>query len=116
MTAKEYYDLIEGDYNTVLSRMMMDSFILRMLNKFKENNTFNAIKENYQNKNFQAVFEAAHNFKGVCGNLALDGLFNKVVPIVEGTRCGSPASLDKEIQELEEQYNLVINNIDKMAL
>ena len=114
MTVKELYDSFGGNYNTALQTMMSDAFIMRMLGKFIEKNSYQEIISGYENKNFQAVFAASHSLKGVSGNLSLTPLYEKSSIICEATRTlkeGESVNLDAEIEELKASYELIVNNI-----
>ena len=114
MNVKQFYEAVNGNYVAALDTMMMDSFIIKMLTKFNEKNSFDALKESYLNEDYRGVFEAAHSLKGVVGNLALTDLFNKVVPVVEAVRNYTPnqkVDIKGDFEKLEESYNLVIENI-----
>ena len=117
MTVKEFYELVGGDYNVALSRMMNDDFIKRMLTKFLANNAFNIIKEGFDNKDAKTLFEGAHSLKGVAGNLALNSLYDKTCVIVEAVRDFENVkefNLDKEMKELEDTYLLINAKIEEL--
>ena len=109
MDVKGFYDIVGGDYDAAKLIMMNDAFIERMLGKFFANNTYKDIIDNYEKKDFKAVFAAAHSFKGVVGNLALTPLFNLASTITEATRNQEAANIEKEISELKEKYALAEN-------
>lgn len=113
MTVKELYNTIHGDYDRAISVMMMDDFIKRMLTKFVQSDSSNELFKAYENKDYQGVFFAAHSIKGVAGNLALTSLFDKIVPIVEGTRdYNNPsANIDKDIEDYRNEYQFVISQL-----
>lgn len=118
MTVKELYDSIGGNYNTALQTMMSDAFIMRMLNKFVDNNSYNDTIISYEKKDFRGVFTASHSLKGVSGNLSLTPLYEKASAICEATRTlpeGESVNLDSEIQELKDCYELIANNIKALS-
>ena len=115
MTAKEFYEITNGNYQNALNTMMNDDFIKRMLSKFAQNNAVGELLEAYDNKDFQKVFVAAHSIKGVAGNLALTGLYDKVIPIVEGTRnaeASSSINIDSEINDFRKEYNHLMSQLE----
>ena len=116
MTVNEFYDLIGGDYKTALERMMNDDFIKRMLSKFIANNSFHIIKEGFDAKDPKTIFEGAHSFKGVTGNLALTSLYNKTCQVVEQFRDYQNIKefTTTEIEELEKQYLFVKEKIEEL--
>lgn len=114
MTIEQFYETIDGNYQSALSTMMNDAFIKKMLAKFLASNTFASLKENFINKDYNGIFESAHSLKGVAGNLAFTNLFNKTLPIVEATRHyqeGQIIDIDQDFIVLEEEYKKVVENL-----
>ena len=104
MNVKQFYLDANGDYNDALSRMMNDVLIVKVINKFMNGNAVNDLISLYENKDYRAVFSAAHTLKGVAGNLSLTPLFEIACVITEATRNNDDVNLDKEIAELKEIY------------
>ena len=114
MSVKELYEKIHGDYQKALGTMMMDDFIKRMLTKFVQSDPAANLFKAYEEKDYQTVFAAGHSLKGVAGNLALDSIYNKVVPIVEKTRNlepGSTIDIESEMSDFRSDYQFVIAEI-----
>lgn len=119
MTVKELYEKIHGNYEHALHTMMMDDFIKRMLTKFTQSDSAANLFEAYDNKDYPAIFAASHSFKGVAGNLALDSLFDKVVPIVEKTRNSSSDSnidIESEMNDFKNEYQFVMSELKKFLM
>ena len=117
MTVKEFYENIGGSYQNALNTMMMDDFIKKMLTKFLQSDSISNLFMAFEQKDFQKVFAAAHSLKGVLGNLALDPLYNKVIPIVEKTRNANENSnvdLESEMNDFRNEYNLVVVQLKKL--
>lgn len=115
MTAKEFYEITKGDYQSALSTMMNDDFIKRMLSKFAANNAVGDLLDGYASKDYQKVFTMAHSLKGVTGNLALKGLYDKVIPIVELTRNPegkASIDIDNEINDLKNEYAFLMEQLE----
>lgn len=104
MNVKEFYLEIKGSYDDALRRMMNDALIVRMITKFMNDNSVNSLVSLYENKDYRALFAAAHTLKGVAGNLSLTPLFEIACTITEATRNSDDVNLDKEIQELKDIY------------
>ncbi len=113
MNIKQFYNDIQGSYQNALSIMMNDSLIERMLTKFMSNNVFEQIINSYEQKDFRNLFAAAHSFKGVTGNLALTPLYEISSNITELTRKSDDVDISKEIQQLKDAYQLVIDSYKK---
>jgi len=104
MDVKQFYLDTNGSYNDALSRMMNDALIVRMISKFMSGGSVQNLVSLYENKDYRALFSAAHTLKGVAGNLSLTPLFEIACTITEATRNEDGANLDKEINELKEAY------------
>ena len=107
MDIKKFYELTGSDYHAAISIMMNDALIERMINKFMENNSYQAIINAYQAKNIKEVFALAHSFKGVTGNLALTKLFQVSSELTEATRGKEEANVDGLIEQLKKEYLLI---------
>lgn len=107
MDIKKFYELTGSDYQAAISIMMNDALIERMINKFMENNSYQAIIDAYQAKNIKEVFALAHSFKGVTGNLALTKLFQVSSELTEATRGKEEANVDDLIEQLKKEYLLI---------
>lgn len=115
MNIKKFYEDTNSNYNAALSIMMNDMLIERMIKKFMENNSYNAIIDAYNAKNIKEVFVLSHSFKGVTGNLALTSLYNIASDLTELTRDKEEADIDSEIEKLKTEYQLIKNVFDSLA-
>ena len=115
MNIKKFYEDTNSNYNCALSIMMNDMLIERMIRKFMENNSYNAIIDAYNTKNTKEVFILAHSFKGVTGNLALTSLYNIASDLTELTRDKEEADIDNEIEKLKTEYQLIKNVFDSLT-
>ena len=115
MNIKKFYEDTNSNYNAALSIMMNDMLIERMIKKFMENNSYNAIIDAYNAKNIKEVFVLSHSFKGVTGNLALTNLYNIASDLTELTRDKEEADIDSEIEKLKTEYQLIKNVFDSLA-
>ena len=113
MDVKQFYQEINGSYQNALSIMINDALIARMLSKFINNNSCDAIISNYEKKDFRALFESAHALKGVAGNLALTPLYDIACVLSDATRNDDNPDIAKEIQQLKEIYSCIKENYAK---
>ena len=107
MNVKQFYIDIGGNYNDALAIMMNDVLIARMLTKFINGNSCEEMVSLYEKRDYRALFAAAHSLNGVAGNLALTPLFELASFITEATRHSDDVTLDKEILNLKEKYELI---------
>ena len=107
MNIKKFYEETGSNYQAALSIMMNDALTERMIKKFMENNSYNAILEAYAQNDIKKVFALAHTFKGVTGNLALTKLYEIACELTEATRNKEEANIDNEVEKLKLQYQLI---------
>lgn len=81
----------------------------KFLKKFITDPEFPKLCEAMEQKNFEAAFYSAHTLKGMCGNLSIQVLYNKMKLFVEMLR--NQADLEKAqayFPELRAEYDTVI--------
>lgn len=86
MTIKECYDLMGGDYEDILSRLMNDQMIAKFLPKVLNDQSYELLCRSLEEKNMQEAFRAAHTLKGICQNMSLTRLCNSVSLLTEQLR------------------------------
>lgn len=115
MNLKEFYTLCEGDYDSVLKRLSNDSRILKFLNLFLQDPSYNELINGLDKADFKAAFSASHSLKGVSANLNLDKLYKVSSELCEYLRNYTQSIADSTIANLLEQviieYNKVTKNI-----
>ena len=104
MDVKKFYLDTGSDYQAALSIMMNDMLIERMIKKFMDNNSYEAIINAYETHNIKEVFALSHSLKGVAGNLALTKLYEIASILTEAMRNKEEAMIDNEIKELKSVY------------
>ncbi len=117
MSVKDFYDQVKGNYQDALTRMMMDSFIMKMLSRFFQGDPSQDILAAYRQKEIKKVFTLAHTLKGVTGNLSLIKLHELSCVITEKTRHledDAIVSLDEDIKRLEEEYQFELSKFKEI--
>lgn len=107
-------DFIEAgiDYDSAMNLFMGKQEIYeRFLVKFLKDESYNQIKEAIAGKDCEAAFKASHTLKGVAGNLSLKYLAKTASDITEEFRAGNFEGGLKYVDELDTQYNRIINFI-----
>lgn len=115
MNVKQFYQETNSNYESALTLLMNDAFIERMVKKFMENNSYNALIEAYKANDIKQVFNYAHALKGVAGNLSLTKLFEASCELTEATRDKEFANIDKEIEKLKSAYELIEDKYKSLA-
>lgn len=83
--------------------MLYEKFLL----KFKEDQSYSCLQKALEEEDVAAAFSAAHNLKGVTGNLSLNNLYYLLIPFVEILRSGEiPCKV--LWQSIEEEYERII--------
>ena len=78
MTVRECYEKIGSDFDKVLGRMGSEALVKRFAVKFLEDKSFEELTESLKEKDGEDAFRAAHTLKGICANLGLDRLRNRL--------------------------------------
>lgn len=92
-------DLASARQRFLGNRELFEKFLFR----FPEDQNFVKIMEAVEAGQMEDAFNAAHTLKGVCGNLSLSKLYEKVSEITERLRAEQMPE-DEELQALEEVY------------
>jgi len=111
---EDFYNKIGCDYQEAMVRFLNDeSLYMKFLKKFKSDPSYNDMIEAINKKNVEAAFYAAHTLKGVCGNLSLKRLYDKVCVLVEELRVGDLSHTDELLPPIENTYHEIIDLIDE---
>lgn len=108
MTVEELYTQIGGSYAHAVQIMKKDKMISKYLLKLKNSGLCENLKAAAETLDPTAMFESAHAMKGVCSNLGLDALAEKVGAMTEEFRQGNDRKYsDDEVRAmLEDIYAL----------
>lgn len=78
----------------------------KALSKFPKDGTFERIRAAYEADDAQALLASAHELKGMCGNIAMTGLYEAADALVSLLRGGeaSPAAVNAAYETLKMRY------------
>ncbi len=108
MTIKECYDIMNGNYEEALRRLMNDSLIQRFLNKFINDKSFENLCAAMSAEDYEQAFQEAHSLKGVSQNMAFTALSDAVCALTEELRGGNyTEAVPGYFEETKKQYSLV---------
>ncbi len=110
MTVEKFYEVIGGDYAGTKARLMTDERIVRFVNKFPADGSYQLLKDSLASGNVEEAFRAAHTIKGVAQNLGFTALFVSAEAVTEILRAGSLAVEDK-MPDLDVNYKRTIDGI-----
>ena len=86
MTLQEMYKRINGDYDSIFSRLHSDERIKKFLTKFADSQMDAAIMKALDACDYETAFREAHPLKGVCANLSLSALERSASALTEALR------------------------------
>lgn len=117
MDVERFYELINGNYQEVLSRLMNDNLIEKFLKKFKENQSLDELRKAVELSDLEKAFIEVHTLKGVSLNLSFTGLSEACSKLTEMLRGDNKLKADinevkKAFDIIEKEYFLVISNIE----
>lgn len=116
MELKEFYAKVGGDYDVVLQRLPAPSMIKKFVGKFANDPSFEELKAALQEKNLEAAFRAAHTIKGTAATLGLDTLAKAASELTEQLRGASVMPQESYIKEIEEAYQMTIDQIGMIEM
>ena len=114
MTLKECYSALEGDYESVLSRLMTEKLVQKFALKFLDDSSFNNLEKNMNESNWDDAFREAHTLKGVCQNLSFTKLFSSSSLMTETLRNGNIEEAKKIFSQVKEDYLQTVSAIKEL--
>ncbi len=116
MTVKEFYQITEGNYESVMKRIPSEAIVLRFINKFPEDKSYSILTQAMAEGVREDAFRAAHTLKGVCLNLAFDKLAASADRLTECLRHEwHPEEANELYREFAAEYETVVENIRLLA-
>ena len=85
--------------------MNNEAFYLKLVKMAVEDGCFDRLAQAVDSQNKQEAFAAAHDLKGVLGNLSITPLYSLVSQITELLRAGEDVDYPSQVAALMEQRN-----------
>lgn len=102
---KEKLKLAGVDVESGVERFMSNEDLYwKFALRFLEDRNAQLLSEAFQNGDAADAFKAAHNLKGVCGNLSFMRLYEAVRDMTEPLRNGNLEEAKAEFPEFQENY------------
>lgn len=114
MTIKECYEIIGGDYDDIMSRLIKEERIVRFLGMFLNEGCYNDLVKAIEDENVDEAFCAAHTFKGVCNNMSFTALSKSSVDVTEALRAKDINLAKTFMPKLIEEYDLTVKTINEL--
>lgn len=115
MTLKECYAALEGDYESVLMRLMTEKLVHKFVLKFLDDSSFKNLKENMESENYDDAFREAHTLKGVCQNLSFTKLYESSNRMTDALRNGNTAEAAEIMPQVEADYMQTVSAINQLS-
>lgn len=106
------------EYEKGLARCLGDADLYGMvLTLFLADETYAKVCKAYESGDNAALFQAAHELKGVSGNAELTRLYEAVCPLVEALRHGegSPAQIASLMANVKDTYAIARKGVELAA-
>ena len=114
MTVQEFYEEVDGDYNDIVSRLKTEDRIIKFAGMFARDESYKTLVEALDAQDVDTAFRAAHTMKGMCQNMAFTRLLRSSQDITELLRAKDLESAKDMLSKVTEDYNLVIDGINKL--
>ncbi|MDE7293079.1 MAG: Hpt domain-containing protein [Oscillospiraceae bacterium] len=112
MNIKEFYNVIEGDYDDVLRRLMKEDRIVKYVSKFAADSSYDTLLTTLRDKDYPEAFRAAHTLKGISQNLGFSKLFEVSSELAEMLRGGECDDADRAADlsdRVGEEYEKIVS-------
>ena len=113
MDVKKCYELLKGNYNEAIGRLMSDRLIERLILKFPQDGSMSQLRDALAAQNYEDAFRAAHTLKGVAGNLAFTALHGSASELTEALRANKQKPDENLVKKVDADYDCVIATLEQ---
>jgi len=114
MTLQECYEQIGGDYDSVMSRLMMESLVRKFALKFLDDPSYGDLLTAMEAGNLDDAFRAAHTIKGVSMNLGFDRLSRSITELSDTLKSGTFEGTGPMLEQVKEDYAATVDGIRQL--
>lgn len=115
MTFKEVYEIVGGDCDDVVKRLVSEEFATRFVLRFLTDDSFSMLAAAYAARDVEKAFGAAHMLKGVAQNLGFGNLGKSAAELTEILRRKTFDGTDELFAEVKSDYLQLISVLTKFA-
>lgn len=110
MDLREVYEQIDGDYDSVKSRLRDDEKIKKYLLMFVNSHTDSLITDALDKGDYETAFRESHNLKGICANLNIDALGVSASALTEALRGRNPqGDISTLVEAMQRDYDRTVD-------
>lgn len=114
MTLQECYEMLEGDYETVLQRIPNEPMVKKFVLRFPEQSGYEGLCEAMEKKDYEEGFKAAHTLKGVSLNLSFTKLGASSSDLTEALRNKQLDNVDELFLQVKSDYEQTTQAIQRL--
>ncbi len=114
MNIKECYQMMNGDYDGVISRLIKEERVRKFVLKFLDDPSYQLLCTSLENCQYEEAFRASHTIKGICQNLGFTQLYFSSNELTEKLRNHDYDNLDGLLEKVKENYQEVICAVEKL--
>ena len=114
MTIRDFYKMTEGDYDSLLGRLLEEERVLRFVRMFEQDPTYAELEKRLDERDPVGAFRAAHTLKGVCLNIGLSRLYGLASEVTEALREGDLEAADEKMPALRKDYARTVEAIRQL--
>ncbi|MDO4305316.1 MAG: Hpt domain-containing protein [Eubacteriales bacterium] len=108
MTLKECYDVLGGDYENAVGRLMNDRILQKFVFKFLNDGSYDMLIRSMEAEDYKEAFRAAHTMKGVCQNLSFTVLGESSSHLTEALRAEKSEEYQELLEAVKEDYRRTV--------
>lgn len=115
MELREVYEKIQGNYDSVMGRLLTEERVKKFLIKFLDNDMSVTITDALDKADYETAFREAHTLKGVCANLNLDKLLSSASELTESLRGGAPTTdIQPLVDAMKADYEMTVSVLETL--
>lgn len=112
---KKRMEEIGMDVTGALERFMgNETLYIKFLKKFLDDQNYDNLQKEIDNRNADEAFRCAHTLKGLGANLGMMNLYHSIAPLVETLRGGTVENTEEDMKHVTEEYVKIVDFIRTM--
>ncbi len=117
MNLQKFYESINGDYATVLSRQKTESRIKKFLSLIKSDTSYDELKSAIENQDHAAACKNINSLKSLALNLSLDPLQNSVEELEKNLKRGEKnQDTDGLFKFVTQDYQKILESLEQLEM
>lgn len=115
MNIREFYVQAGGDFEDLMTRIPMEHMVGKFVRKYISCGEFENLVTAYESRDYQKMFEASHNLKGMSANLSLNANSKTISMICEAVRGGEPTiDLEPLMEQAKQEHAKLVCLVEEL--